>query len=96
MMQLQLNQSIVDSGTNDDSELLGDPAEDEEWLEIMQKIFGETGTLLSKDLDHLFRETSEPPCSPEAKSARRGKKHKPSPPSSQVFFSNLPEFLLSS
>ena len=84
MMQLQLNQSIVDSGTNDDSELLGDPTEDEEWLEIMQKIFGETGTLLNKDLDHLFL----PPRSLEAKLARLDKKRQTSSPSSQVILFN--------
>ena len=84
MMQLQLNQTIVDSGTNDDSELLGDPAEDEEWLEIMQKVFGETGTLLSKNLGHLFR----PPRSLEAKLARLDKKRQTSPPSSQVILFN--------
>jgi len=44
MMQLQLKQFVGDSPMNDGAELLGDPAEDEEWLEIMQKVFGETGT----------------------------------------------------
>ena len=84
MMQLQLKKFVGDSPMNDGAELLGDPAEDEEWLEIMQKVFGETGTLLNKDLDHLFL----PPRSLEAKLARLDKKRQTSPPSSQVILFN--------
>lgn len=86
MMQLQLKKFVGDSPMNDGAELLGDPAEDEEWLEIMQKVFGETGTLLSKNLDHLFL----PPRSLEAKLARRlDKKRQTSPLSSEVILFQL-------